>query len=251
MRRVIAVDFDGTLCENRRPEIGPTNWPLVDWLLEQKAKGDALVLWTCRDGELLDRAAMWCLNRGIRFDAINDNIQERKDAYGNNSRKVSADLYIDDKNAWVVETDPEPIPLVWGVQDRRIIVYPPEKTGFPDRVKWLLGVWKKAAAVIRETRKTESPEAKEPKGTKAMPDPAPDKNNDTAKEEKNMGYPTAEWRIYNQGDQIEFAECSECGHEEEPNVTLKKWYPAECPGCGAKMVDAVPVEELEETVEPE
>ena len=95
---IFAVDFDGTLCKNRWPEIGPANQPLIDWLIMQKKSGVKLILWTMREGELLDDAMRWCAERGLRFDAVNDNLQEMKDLFGNNPRKVFADCYIDDRN---------------------------------------------------------------------------------------------------------------------------------------------------------
>lgn len=96
---VIAVDFDGTLCEAKWPEIGEANWKLIHLLKRRQAQGDKLILWTCREGEALEEALLWCLNRGLRFDAVNDNLAENKARYGNNCRKVNADYYLDDKNA--------------------------------------------------------------------------------------------------------------------------------------------------------
>ena len=60
--------------------------------------GAKLILWTCREGELLDKAVAWCEERGLFFDAVNDNIPESIEKYGNNCRKVSADIYIDDRS---------------------------------------------------------------------------------------------------------------------------------------------------------
>ena len=49
--RVIAVDFDGTLCENAWPEIGAPNWPVIHHAQSVQAEGAKLILWTCREGE--------------------------------------------------------------------------------------------------------------------------------------------------------------------------------------------------------
>ncbi len=94
---MIAVDFDGTLCVNRWPEIGPPNLPVIDELKLRKVRGDRLILWTCREGELLVQAMAWCRERGLRFDAVNDNLPETVRQYGDNPRKVSADEYWDDR----------------------------------------------------------------------------------------------------------------------------------------------------------
>lgn len=96
MRKAIAVDFDGCLCENAWPEIGPPNWAVIRAALEQQRAGAALILWTCRSGELLDKAVAWCAGYGLTFDAVNETLPERLEHYGSESRKVSADEYWDD-----------------------------------------------------------------------------------------------------------------------------------------------------------
>lgn len=92
-----AVDFDGTLCENAYPEIGAPNLPLIDKLISRRRLGAKIILWTCREGEMLTRAVEFCRCYGLEFDAVNDNTEELKRAYGTNPRKIGADYYIDDK----------------------------------------------------------------------------------------------------------------------------------------------------------
>ena len=93
-----AVDFDGTLSFGKFPDAGPANEGLIDFLIARKSRGDRLILWTCREGEALRIAVAFCQNRGLEFDAINDNLPEAVVKYGVNSRKVSCDFYIDDKS---------------------------------------------------------------------------------------------------------------------------------------------------------
>ncbi len=95
--RIIAVDFDGTLCFSSWPDLGEPNIPLIEYLRAQKQSGDKLILWTCRAGEALDRAITWCKEQRLEFDAVNDNLPEVVELYGNNSRKITCDYYIDDK----------------------------------------------------------------------------------------------------------------------------------------------------------
>ena len=96
--KIIAVDFDGTLCENKQPDIGAPNEELFSYLKEQKEKYNIqLILWTCREGDLLSKAVGWCSEHGLEFDTVNDNLPERVEEYGGNCRKISADIYIDDK----------------------------------------------------------------------------------------------------------------------------------------------------------
>lgn len=94
---VIAVDFDGTIVENRYPEMGKER-PFAFYSLKAlQAKGYLLILWTCRQGQLLDDAVELCRKNGIEFYAVNCTYpgQENDNTI---SRKIDADMYIDDRN---------------------------------------------------------------------------------------------------------------------------------------------------------
>lgn len=95
---IYAVDFDGTLCTNEFPEIGAPRHTIIDFIKTRRADGDKIILWTCRSGQNLANAIEWCGEHGLEFDAINDNLEENIACYNNNSRKVNADFYIDDRN---------------------------------------------------------------------------------------------------------------------------------------------------------
>ncbi len=95
---VYAVDFDGTLCLNDYPEIGAPRFDIIDFVKNRRRAGDKIILWTCRSGQILENALEWCDAFGLAFDAVNDNLPENIAFHNNNSRKVSADYYIDDRN---------------------------------------------------------------------------------------------------------------------------------------------------------
>lgn len=98
-KKVYAVDFDGTLCRGTRfPKIGTPNFYLFEFLKEKQKEGDIIILWTCREKKLLEEAVEFCEKFGLRFDYINENTKENSEKYGNNTRKVFAHYYIDDKN---------------------------------------------------------------------------------------------------------------------------------------------------------
>lgn len=98
-KKVYAVDFDGTLCRGTRfPKIGTPNFYLFEFLKEKQKEGDIIILWTCREKKLLEEAVEFCEKFGLRFDYINENTKENIEKYGNNTRKVFAHYYIDDKN---------------------------------------------------------------------------------------------------------------------------------------------------------
>ena len=94
---IIAVDFDGTLCGNAWPNIGPPRKGVIEYAKHQKQNGARLILWTNRVGERLDEAVAWCSEQGIVFDAVNENLPDIVEKFGSDCRKVFADEYIDDK----------------------------------------------------------------------------------------------------------------------------------------------------------
>ena len=95
--KVIAIDFDGTLFETDYPHIIRPIFPVIDMAIARKEKGDKLILWTCRAGKELLDAITACNKEGLYFDAVNDNLEEMKETWGNNPRKVAADEYWDDR----------------------------------------------------------------------------------------------------------------------------------------------------------
>ena len=95
---LIAVDFDGTIVEHRYPHIGK-EIPFSVLTLKTLAKeGHRLVLWTCREGELLDEAVEWCRGRGLEFFAINRDYPEAVSDPTDGCRKLKVDMFIDDRN---------------------------------------------------------------------------------------------------------------------------------------------------------
>jgi hypothetical protein len=101
---VIAVDFDGTLCEYAFPKIGEQKQhhkELLELLVTMRKNGHKLILWTCRGDNkeypCLSEAVDWCRKQGLEFDAINENIKGTKKLSGT-SPKVLADYYLDDRS---------------------------------------------------------------------------------------------------------------------------------------------------------
>jgi hydroxymethylpyrimidine pyrophosphatase-like HAD family hydrolase len=93
----IAVDFDGTIVDHEYPGIGKEKLFAFQTLKELEKMGIRLILWTFRAGKELDEAVAFCRENGIEFYAVNKNYPE--EVFNENiSRKIDADLYIDDKN---------------------------------------------------------------------------------------------------------------------------------------------------------
>ena len=98
--KIIAVDFDGTICElngsvtaKKKPNI-----QMIDFLKEMQTSGHRLILLTLREGLRLQEAIDYCKYYGIVFDAVNENVPDMDEILGH-PRKIFADLYIDDQNA--------------------------------------------------------------------------------------------------------------------------------------------------------
>ena len=96
---IIAVDFDGTIVEHRYPAIGPELPFAIDTLRQLAAEGHRLILWTVREGQYLDDAVEFCRSRGLEFYAVNRDYPEEEQERNNHfTRKLKADLWIDDRN---------------------------------------------------------------------------------------------------------------------------------------------------------
>lgn len=97
MNKIIAVDFDGTLCFNRWPDIGDPIDIVIEYLQKERRQGAKLILWTCRIGDRLEDAVDWCREHGLVFDAVNENLPESIEMFGGDTRKIFANEYIDDR----------------------------------------------------------------------------------------------------------------------------------------------------------
>ncbi|MCR5351401.1 MAG: hypothetical protein K6E35_02770 [Bacteroidales bacterium] len=94
---IIAVDFDGTIVENKYPEIGKEKQFAIQTLRTLQQQGNRIILFTSREGELLDAAVAFCHERGLDFFAVNAN-QPADAMFPQHTAKVIADVYIDDRN---------------------------------------------------------------------------------------------------------------------------------------------------------
>ena len=93
----IAVDFDGTIVEHKYPEIGKEQLFAFETLKQLIKQKHQVILWTYRAGRELDEAVEFCRENGVEFFAVNKNYPEEH-YDGSISRKIDADVYIDDRN---------------------------------------------------------------------------------------------------------------------------------------------------------
>ena len=65
-------------------------------LIQERHK---IILWSVREGTLLDEAVEWCRKRGVEFYAVNKDFPEEDENKNRHfSRKIKADMFIDDRN---------------------------------------------------------------------------------------------------------------------------------------------------------
>lgn len=97
---VIAVDFDGTIVKHEYPRIGEELPFATETLKMLQRDGHRLILWSVREDELLQEAVDWCHERGVDFYAVNKDYPEENGRHNNESfsRKLKADMFIDDRN---------------------------------------------------------------------------------------------------------------------------------------------------------
>lgn len=92
--KVIAVDFDGTIVQNKYPKIGKPLPFAFETLKMLQNEGHRLVLWTVRTGTSLQEAVDFCRQNGLEFYAVN----EAYEGEHVKNRKLNADIFIDDRN---------------------------------------------------------------------------------------------------------------------------------------------------------
>jgi hypothetical protein len=95
---IIAVDFDGTIVEHKYPAIGKEMIFAFETLKAMQKEGHLLILWTYRAGKELEEAVEYCRKKGIEFYAVNKSYPEEEFDENTYSRKINADMFIDDRN---------------------------------------------------------------------------------------------------------------------------------------------------------
>jgi len=114
---IIACDFDNTICYPKWPAIGEPIPSAIETLRQWHHAGHHIIIWTCRTGKELEACEQWLIANGVPYDSINANLPERIEFYGgSDTRKASADLYIDDR---AVGAPSDPVEL-WRMARERV-----------------------------------------------------------------------------------------------------------------------------------
>lgn len=126
MRKAIAIDFDGCLCTDAFPAIGEPNWAVINRAKAEQQAGAGLILWTCREGQLLLDAIATCKGWGLNFDSVNESLPDWIEAFRNQPRKVGATEYWDDKAVQLPAVPIGPLPPM-----KRLTSREPRSSGLP------------------------------------------------------------------------------------------------------------------------
>lgn len=94
----LAIDFDGTIVEDAYPSIGKPKIFAFETLKKLQSEGYRLILWTYRHGKSLEEAVEFCRKNGVEFYAVNSSFEGEVFDDETQSRKIDADLFIDDRN---------------------------------------------------------------------------------------------------------------------------------------------------------
>lgn len=103
-KAIVSVDFDLTLVNSTYPQIHSLKDGAREALIKLNQAGCYLIIWTCRHGEPCVDAINFLIENDVPFHRVNDNLPILCEAFNNNTRKISADFYIDDKD-WQIHTD--------------------------------------------------------------------------------------------------------------------------------------------------
>jgi hydroxymethylpyrimidine pyrophosphatase-like HAD family hydrolase len=94
---IISIDYDDTIVYADYPNIGVIK-PFAALVINQLySEGHTIIINTCRSGEHETAAAQYLTDKGVKFHHINENHPDNIAQYDSDSRKIFADVYIDDK----------------------------------------------------------------------------------------------------------------------------------------------------------
>lgn len=94
---IIAIDFDGTICEAQYPEVGKERECAKEYINKLYDLGYGIVINTCRTLHAATNAINFMEERGIKYHYFNTNFPHLIEEYGNDCRKISADIYVEDR----------------------------------------------------------------------------------------------------------------------------------------------------------
>ena len=102
---ILALDFDGTIVENTYPQIGKLKLNAKEIINLLHEEGHEIIINTCRAGIYEGHVYTFLQEQGIHYDYINSNLPHQIESFKQDCRKISADIYIDDKSLGGIPDD--------------------------------------------------------------------------------------------------------------------------------------------------
>lgn len=97
-KKIIAIDFDGTIVDDQFPDIGKLKPGAKEAINELYYSGKVtIIIWSCRNGINFLKAVEFLAKEGIKYHHFNKSCPDNVKLYGSDTRKVYADVYVDDK----------------------------------------------------------------------------------------------------------------------------------------------------------
>lgn len=98
MKLIIAIDFDGTIAKTEYPLIIGLMPHAKEVINKLSDEGHIIIVNSCRANQPAEMMRRFLDDHGILYHHINENSPHRIQTYGSDTRKISADIYIDDHN---------------------------------------------------------------------------------------------------------------------------------------------------------
>jgi len=95
---IIAIDFDGTIVQDKYPDIGNPYPGAIQAINELYDDGYCIIIDSCRARDKEDEMIDWLNRNGVKYCHCNENCRILIRRYSTDCRKISADIYIDDKS---------------------------------------------------------------------------------------------------------------------------------------------------------
>ena len=95
---IIAIDFDGTIVQDNYPEIGKPYPGAIEAINELYDSGYCIIINSCRAREQERDMIHWLERNDVLISHCGENCRELVCRYKTDCRKISADIYIDDKS---------------------------------------------------------------------------------------------------------------------------------------------------------
>lgn len=128
--KYFAIDFDGTIAYDAYPNIGELIPGAKETMAKIRELGGQIVIWTCRTDEALENAIKFLADNGIEYDKFNESFDHNVNLYGNDTRKVYADIYIDDRSLHFQQQ-----PVDWSLVEEIIFTYESSEWEIGDRIE--------------------------------------------------------------------------------------------------------------------